>query len=148
MSRQHPTEVECPECKAKVNTIIWSSLNVQINPEAKKDLLEGKINLFQCTNCDLKTPVAIPFLYHDVENRFCVHYYPFQSLEDENFFNNFLLNGKMYIANVPEEILADMKYMEDTHIVFSMEELIRYVKFRDKLIEAKKKSKWNMPYEG
>jgi len=33
-----------------------------------------------------------------------------------------------------------MQYMEDTHVVFSMHELVQYVIFRDKLREAKKGS--------
>ncbi len=43
--------------------------------------------------------------------------------------------------------MREARYIEDTHIVFSMEELIRYVIFRDKLIEAKRNAKWNMPFQ-
>jgi hypothetical protein len=138
MSKKRLIEIECPKCKINVNITLWSSLNAQVDPEAKRDLLQGKINIFQCPDCNFETPVVTPFLYHDIESKFYVQYYPFKNLEDENFFDYFLLNGKLYIPyTLPEEV----RYIEDTHIVFSMEELIRYVIFRDKLTEAKKNSK-------
>ena len=139
MSRHHPTEIECPKCNTNVNITLFSSLNVSSSPESKEDLLKGKINLFQCSNCDHKAYVAIPFIYHDVESHFCVQYFPFESINEENFFDNFMPDGKLFI-NLSGQNIECMQYMEDTHVVFSMHELVQYVIFRDKLREAKKGS--------
>jgi DNA-directed RNA polymerase subunit RPC12/RpoP len=139
MSRQHPTEIECPKCNTKVNITLLSSLNILIDPESKEALLKGEINLFQCPACDHKAYVAIPFIYHDVESQFCVQYFPFESINEESFFDNFMPDGKLFI-NLSGQNIECMQYKEDTHVVFSMHELVQYVIFRDKLREAKKGS--------
>jgi hypothetical protein len=139
MSQKHSIEVECPGCKATVNVTVWSSLNATLEPEAKSDLFQGKINHFQCPHCNHTAFLQASFLYHDMEHKFCVHYFPFESLEEEGFFENFLPNGKLNFS-LPDDKLPRTGYMKDTHIVFSMIELIQYVIFRDKLREAKRSS--------
>jgi hypothetical protein len=137
MSRQYSTEIECPKCKTTVKITIWNSLNVSLEPDAKNALLKGNINLFQCSNCNYNAYIAVPLLYHDMDNEFCVQYYPFECFDDDGFFDNFLPDGRINI-DIPEERLDHMKYMNDIHIVFNMHELVQYVIFRDKLREAKK----------
>lgn len=142
MSRQHQTDLECPKCNTIVTTTLWSSLNVSDDPELKDNLLNGEINLFQCTQCNREAYVAIPFLYHDMKSQFCVQYYPFESINEEDFFDNFMPDGKLFM-NLSGQSIESMTYMEDIHIVFSMHELVQYVIFRDRLREAKKHSMGN-----
>jgi Zn ribbon nucleic-acid-binding protein len=139
MSRQHQTDLECPKCNSQVTITLWSSLNVTDDPELKDALLNGEINLFQCIQCSHEAYVAIPFLYHDMRNQFCVQYFPFESMNDKNFFDNFMPDGKLFM-NLSGQKIESMSYLEDTHIVFSMHELVQYVIFRDRLREAKKQS--------
>lgn len=139
MPGPYTTEIECPKCNSKVNITLFSSLNVSIDTESKEDLLRGDINLFKCTGCDHKAYVSIPFIYHDMASQFCVQYFPFEYTNEENFFNNFMPDGKLFI-NLSGQNIECMQYMEDTHVVFSMHELVQYVIFRDKLREARKGS--------
>jgi hypothetical protein len=142
MSKHQILEIPCPECRTKVETTVWSSLNVQLDPDAKEDLLNGKLNLFQCTRCDLKAPIAAEFIYHDMDNRYSVQFYPFEALQDDSFFDLFTPDGLVDIqqgglpADSPISELA-RSFMENCHIVFSMDELVRYIIFRDRLTEAK-----------
>ena len=139
MSIKEPRIIGCPNCGTELKTIIWSSLNVLLDREAKNDLLAGRINCIQCTNCDFEAFIPVPFLYHDQENKFCVQYFPFEDIDEKDFFDNFLSNGKLniYSKNILLKHLTP-DYMKDAHIVFSMEELIRYVIFKDKLKDFKK----------
>ncbi len=128
-------EIECPRCGSKSNTSIWSSINTQLSPEAKGKLLEGKINLFNCLVCSLEAPVSATLLYHDMERKFCARFVPFSMVEKNSFLDEFNDNAEGRLPGIPDDEIPE--YFKHEHIVFSMEELIRYVVFRDRLDERK-----------
>ena len=110
-------------------------MNVSVDPHMKEPLLEGKINYYNCKNCDFSGFIPAPFIYHDMENELFVQYYPFEGLDDEKeLVNLFSPDGKLRIdfGDHPDESIPT--YMKDPKVVFSMEELIRYIAFREKLI--------------
>jgi len=141
MSIYRKVEINCPRCDGKSNTLIWETLNSQLNPEAKEKLLEGKINQFACTICGFEAPIQVPFLYHDMENKFVVRFYPFSMVEKEDFLSEFNDDGQMPLAELPNAAMTGSEYFKQMHIVFSMEELIRYVVFHDKLAQRNLKGK-------
>jgi hypothetical protein len=76
MSQKHSIEVECPGCKVTVNVTVWSSLNATLEPEAKSDLFQGKINHFQCPHCNHTAFLQASFLYHDMEHKWEIELQP------------------------------------------------------------------------
>lgn len=141
MTKVRQIRVECPECSQSQETEAWESLNVTVDPDAKEELLAGKINLFRCRQCGYETHLDCPLLYHDMERQFQVWYVPFGSLEDEEVFKELTDDGRLAFE-LPNEAPFDLaklvpEYMEHTHIVFDMDELVRYVIFRDKLYDIK-----------
>lgn len=82
-------EIECPICKKKHIVTLYNSVNVQVNPELKKKVFEGEINIFPCT----KGYLFGQFLYVD-DNRW-IWIYP-----------DFLINKK-------EELESMLKNQED-----------------------------------
>jgi hypothetical protein len=78
MSKKEQTAVKCHKCGTEGSIELWTSLNTSSNPEAKKDLLEGRINLFQCLDCNSEATVPVSFLYHDMENDYCIWHFPFE----------------------------------------------------------------------
>lgn len=133
--------VQCPECTTKVQITIYKSLDVSEDPGAKESFLNGAINLFRCTGCSFEAFFPAPFTYHDRENKIVAQCYPYTFIEEDRFFSRFTADGKM--TGPPENApgLSDIDYGSDIHIVFSMEELARYVAFRDRLREVKEKEK-------
>jgi hypothetical protein len=111
-------------------------MNVTQDPEAKELLLAGAVNVFQCPKCRYESLLDIDFLYHDMERKFCVQYYPYERLGDDGFLANFTNDAEPAIA-VPEgmQVKPGMEYLAHPHIVFDMGELVRYVAFRDRLFE-------------
>jgi hypothetical protein len=105
----------------------------------KEPLMDGKINYYNCTNCDFGGFIPAPFIYHDMENELFVQYYPFEGLDnEEELITLFSPDGKLRIdfGDHPEESIP--VYMKDPKVVFSMEELIRYIAFREKLMTLNK----------
>ncbi len=136
MSVREPVEAKCPACGEETQVTVWRSINVAQDPEAKEMLLAGSVNVFRCPKCGYESLLDIDLLYHDMEKRFCVQYYPYERLSEDGFLTNFSVEGEPAIE-VPGgmRLKPDMDYMTHPHIVFEMGELVRYVAFRDRLYE-------------
>lgn len=137
MSKRTKTEIECPHCGNKQDTEVWSSLNVTLDPEAKEALFNGKINFFCCQKCRWEGMIPVDLLYHDMRRRFCVQFYPFEWIGNNDFIQDLIQNipieGELPPAWPP---MTDFPpYMQHMHIVFDMGELVRYVIFKDRLFE-------------
>ncbi|NIO16205.1 MAG: hypothetical protein GTN70_04275 [Deltaproteobacteria bacterium] len=129
--------VQCPECKTNVATTIFESLDVESDPQNKDAFLKGNTNLFQCKGCSFEAYFPAPFMYHDRENKIIAQCFPFAFLEEDAFFGNFTDDGKIILGREDGAKHPEPDYFKDVHIVFSMEELVRYVTFRDRLREVK-----------
>jgi hypothetical protein len=51
---------------------MWSSLNATLDPDHKRQLLDGELFRFKCSACGGETPIVYPMLYHDMERRFMI----------------------------------------------------------------------------
>jgi predicted RNA-binding Zn-ribbon protein involved in translation (DUF1610 family) len=81
MSMERSVSLDCPQCGQSQETVVWTSLNVQVSPEAKADFFNGKTNVFECQACGETANIATAFMYHDMELKFCVQYYPEDSID-------------------------------------------------------------------
>lgn len=133
MSIKQTVEIQCPRCGCKSKTDIWSDISAY-NTKLKKQLLKGKINLFYCRSCGLKDFVPVDFLYEDIQNDICVRYIPLHKTTDMAFLNRFIDDAmkdlELYLQG---EKLSD--YFRNFHVVFSMDELVRYIVFRDRIAQ-------------
>jgi hypothetical protein len=132
MSIEQPVELECPDCHDKQVTTVWSSINVQGNPEAKQELLDGKVNVLHCRKCGNQATIAADLLYHDMEKQFWVQYLPFEQAMSTNLLEFFSPEGEIRSENPGPK---GGYISRPPHIVFHMGELVRYVLFRDRLFE-------------
>ena len=136
MSIKLMKECECPRCKMKTETMIWTTVNPQIDPEAREDLLKGNLNSFECVFCGARIQVETQLLYHDGENRFCVWYFPFEEIQDINFLSRFNTEAR-YEVGVQGSTEDAAEYFKNIHYVFSIDEMARYILFREKLALSK-----------
>jgi hypothetical protein len=71
-----------------------------------------------------------------MEKEFCVQYMPIENIIEEESLNfEFNRYGELQNDSNEEEKDGSYNYMNHIHLVFDMEELLRYVLFRDKLFE-------------
>lgn len=132
MSSATPHPLKCPNCGHEQETTVWESINTSVSPELKESLLKAEINMFICANCQNKAFIAAPLLYHDMDAKYCVQYYPPQALDDVNFYEQFSDRG--YLADgIGLPNIKGVAYLYRPHIVFDMDEMLRYIKFRDRL---------------
>ncbi len=147
ISKYREVEIKCPNCNEKQNITVWDSLNTRLDPEAKKLLLEGKINILHCQKCAKDFLLPVPLLYHDEEKELAVYYYPPQCIDDEDFISKFQVeSGWGVIHRAYEEYWKlshdkwgdKVNYFRIPHIVFDLNDLLWYIKFRDKVFEKGK----------
>jgi len=134
MSYNESIKVACPKCKLEQAMTIWNSINVSLDPELRTHLMESTINSFTCSECGGSCQLDTDLLYHDMECQFAVQYYPAQLLEDKDFFTQF--NADSISKNDDLSITSTTKaprYLYFPHIVFDLEEMKRYIVFREKL---------------
>lgn len=134
MTMMDSHSITCPHCGNVQESVMWTTINVSNEPSLKKMLMEGMINTFVCKKCHEKRFIAIPLLYHDMDQKFCVQYYPTQVLDDE-FLRQFNADGSYAFKDMSPAIAGS--YIAHPHIVFDMAEMVRYIMFRDKLREQK-----------
>lgn len=133
MSQTHQLDVACPKCGLSQTTSYWSSINVSLDPELRQQLFDGQINVFRCTACEAAVPISTTLMYHDMQRKFCVWYYPFNMIEDAATLDQFNTEGKLQL-NLPELATKMMpSYMLDPPVVFHPDELLRYIEFREAL---------------
>jgi predicted RNA-binding Zn-ribbon protein involved in translation (DUF1610 family) len=132
MTLERSIKIDCPKCGINQTVTIWDSINVTEDPDLKEKLLKGEINIFRCQKCGDEAVIPMPLLYHDMEKRFFIQYYPFSWIESENFFEGFNKEGELDVKRLPRRL---RNHFKKAQIVFDMEELLRYVIFRDRLNE-------------
>jgi CpXC protein len=131
MSLSRPAEIDCPECQHSQKVVVWDSLNVDVTPDEKQELLEGRINVFHCEQCGHSGQIVMPFMYHDMGRQFCVLYQPLELLEDKASWAIFDPNGMTNVG--VSDTMPGPDYMRHIHVVFQMSEPVRYVVFRERL---------------
>jgi len=52
--------------------VVWDSLNADLSPAAKEQLLDGTLFSVTCAKCQKKSQVHYPLLYHDMKNKLMI----------------------------------------------------------------------------
>lgn len=81
MSRMRKETIACPACGTESDFVVWQSLNGDLNPEAKQQLLDGTLFRFECKNCGHTSNVDYGVLYHDMMHQAMVYYVDEASVE-------------------------------------------------------------------
>jgi hypothetical protein len=66
MATQQVVPVTCPSCNTQFTTPIENIIDGQ-NPASKSAFLEGRLNVTQCPQCGLTSPLGVPIFYYDLE---------------------------------------------------------------------------------
>ncbi len=119
MSMERKEKITCSECGHTQDFIIWQSLNGDLNPEARQQLLDGTLFHFECQNCGHKSTVDYPILYHDMMHQMMVYYVDEDSVEqaleamvDEE------KNMRFEMPGYRKRIVTDQNALREKAIIF------------------------------
>jgi hypothetical protein len=131
MSVPRNVNVSCLACGKSQDTRIWASINVDLDATLRSQLLDGKLNVFHCESCGHEAFIAVPLLYHDMKRRFCVQFLPEQVLDDPEELAEYSDDGRLRSEQIPGPIVEQCRYLTEPHVVFDINEAIRYIRFRE-----------------
>ena len=139
MTRYESYKTKCPLCSNKVTVILYDTINATLILKNERNCSKAKSMCPECPTCKKTFKVSKPLLYHDMERNFMVWYYPFACIKHRKFFDEFSADGHLDDnAGLAEEEIPE--YAKNVHYVFSMDEMVRYILFREKLAKVKEKS--------
>lgn len=138
MTQQAVIDLKCPKCASKGKVTVYQSINVSLDASLREKLLNGKINIFHCSKCAHDAFISVPLLYHDMDRKFMVQFFPFSLIKEKNFLQQFTSDAEMTeMQTLPRKTKNLYKRIQ---VVFDMGELVRYVVFRERLYEAWKEA--------
>jgi len=74
MSQVRTEEFECPHCHKTGEFEIWNSINVDLNPELREQVMNDEIFMNRCPHCGKVFGIPFSFIYHDMHNRFMLFF--------------------------------------------------------------------------
>lgn len=74
MTKTDRRKITCPSCGESCEATIWDSLNADLNPDEKLELIDGTLFDFICPECGQSTTLDYPLLYHDMAHAVMVSY--------------------------------------------------------------------------
>ena len=140
MTQSFEELADCPQCGEEQKVTLWQSIDIDQHPELKEPFFEGEINLHKCASCGFQAPVEMDLFYHDGAQELLVYYFPFEYFtesdeEAADALDHFMPNGELDLDAQSEEGKETPEYLNRPHVVFSMNEMRRYIAFRDALRE-------------
>ncbi len=72
MSSSKIEKVECPHCHQEGAMRIWTSVNVDLNPELKERIFSSELFTYRCPHCGKESRVREKMIYHDMKNKFLI----------------------------------------------------------------------------
>ena len=73
MSKKSKVQITCPYCQNNMMITKWDSINVDLNPEEKGRIINGKFFDFNCDYCNKVIHGFYSCLYHDMTHHFMMY---------------------------------------------------------------------------
>jgi hypothetical protein len=78
MPKATQTTIQCVQCGQPVRATVNTLIDATQDPQAKINLLSGRLNVAVCSNCGAPNTVLAPLLYHDGSKELLIAYVPME----------------------------------------------------------------------
>lgn len=83
MSECRKEQITCPRCHYDSPMTMWGSINVDLDPELKEQLLSGDLFQWKCEVCGEECFVPYGTMYHDMTHKFMLFFDPWEDRENK-----------------------------------------------------------------
>ncbi len=108
--------VVCPMCSELGRAEIFTSINVTLNPELRKAVLDGSVFEWVCDNCGHQARLNYPILYNDMNNSFMVYLIP--KIERFQLCDRDLEKKFSNLRNINKRIVPDFNAFKEKIFIF------------------------------
>ena len=119
MSKSRIETVACPVCGHTQDVTVWETLNGDLDPDAKRQLMEGTLFRVECKNCGNRSYLNYAILYHDMTHRAMVYYVDESSVEQTK--ETMIASEKAMGIEMPgyrKRIVTDQNTLREKAIIF------------------------------
>ncbi len=74
MSQLSKEKITCPHCHKKGEFDLWSSVNVDLDPELREKIFSEELFMYHCPHCGKVTGIPADFLYYDMTHKFMLFF--------------------------------------------------------------------------
>ncbi|MEO8606719.1 MAG: CpXC domain-containing protein [Chloroflexota bacterium] len=78
MPKATQTTIQCAQCGQPVRVTVNTLIDASQDPQAKVNLLSGRLNVTVCPNCGAPNTVLTPIMYHDPAKELLLSYVPME----------------------------------------------------------------------
>ncbi len=122
MSRIHRETIQCPQCGKEVEVTLWDSLNGDLDPKAKQELLDGSLFNFVCPECGYETRMDYGVLYHDMTHNVMVYYVAEEAVaEAKSIFDSMEDVTGIKMPGYRRRIVTNQNALREKAIIFENE---------------------------
>lgn len=107
MSKQREITYKCEFCGKPFDTVVYDSVNVDLDPELREKILNGSLFMHECPHCHKKNAILVPMIYHDMKNRFMIF-----SGDYEYVYSGYESTENKYI---PKDVADSYRYVGATN---------------------------------
>lgn len=124
MSMPFSDKITCPKCGQESEFQMWRSINVSLDPEMKRKIVDQSAFDFACPHCGVHTKVVYPFLYHDMGVHMMMYFVSEEEVEKTyNLFRGEDDKFKNLFAGMDEEkyvyrIVTDLNSVREKIMIF------------------------------
>ena len=74
MSQLRKETIECPHCHQEGKFDLWTSVNVDLDPELREKIFSEELFMYHCPHCGKVTGIPAGTLYHDMTHGFMIFF--------------------------------------------------------------------------
>lgn len=141
MARKIIKNIVCPKCNKEVEVKAYESINVTLNEQIRKKVMDEDIFYFKCENCKKKFEVTYPFLYNDMENKLMVYFIPNENM---NTVDTTQIKQKSLLKEIDKRVVSSVNELKEKVIIkdFSLDDMaMELTKFAVSRVQEKKNNK-------
>ena len=123
------TQVQCPNCKQPVMAEVEQLFDVGVDPQSKKRLLSGAVNVLRCPNCGYQGSLAMPIVYHDPSKELLLTYFPPE-------LHIPVLEQERQIAPLMNRVVNSLKQEQRKAYLFKPQQMLTFQSLIEKVLEG------------
>ena len=120
MSKNHIEKIKCPKCNTESEMLVWETMDTSTDPQLKAQIRNGDCFGWHCPNCDNKSLIFYPTIYHQVNEHYIICYVPGNPSSAVEYMKNINENnqsGYDFNDNYTKRVVSDINQLREKLLI-------------------------------